>query len=284
MPVIILVEEIESQGSRVISLDYERFLSGHYFHPYRVLREKPLFVLPWKSSNGRIHQLQSFDKGKVLCAASEDNSIVIIDLQGGPLQTVYPFKDQFGAPIKSGDHNHINSICYADNLIYFLAYKAGDKSMIGCLGEDGLVHGFFMQPRGYHDIYPHKNGFLTCDTFGREEYGRIISESGCWMSKYLEENAIAPRGVARDGSEWVFGYSHKGPRQKRFSGNGGLITTQDGVNPELTISLPSSQVYQIVPLKIEGDAHLKCQVNLYYHLEKVFGQATMLGQFEKISG
>ena len=124
--------------------------------------------------------------------------------------------------------------------VYFVAYKAGLESLIWHIDRYAGIVGWFIEPRGFHDLYRTDSGFFTCDTFGKDERGAIISKTGPFMERY----ACAPRGIGRSGDEWIFGYSHKGPRSKRFKGKGGIIIWDDKTEPKRVI-IPSSQVFQI---------------------------------------
>jgi hypothetical protein len=234
-------------SSKVIGTNYNDIVSGYYFSNQNLKNAEILFDLPFTSNNGRIHQItySRFENTpELLIAASEDNSIVKIDLRNLKITKIYPFCDLFGASIKRFDHNHINSVIKIEDAIYFVAYKAGDSSLIGYI-KNGVVFGWQVSPKGYHDFFPRMTGFITCDTFGEKESGRVITENGCLLERFFEINSFAPRGVGGDQEELIIGHSHKGPRSKRFAGNGGLIIIQKDREPRY-VELPASQIYQII--------------------------------------
>ena len=269
---IALVDEMEPRLSRVVILDRSSLLAGKYYWPNSAVSLPAIFEQPYNSTNGRIHQLMAVGDATILCAASEMNAVAKIDLPSGAIDLVHPFSDQFGYPIKSGDHNHINSVFADDDGVYFVAYKAGHSSMIGHIDSAGSLFGWAVEPKGYHDIYRTDHGFLVCDTFGRYEHGAIVSERGSLISDFMMHHALAPRGVGRDGDEWIFGYSHKGPRAKRFAGNGGLIVMRNE-KPDL-ISLPSAQIYQIV--QTDGSPMTTQTSGLRKALTSTFGSPSIL--------
>lgn len=266
--------------SKVISANTSELLHGNLSTNSALKKADVLFIQPFYSNNGRIHQI-TFTKVReeLLIAASEENSIVKIDLQSNKTSKIYPFSDCFGVPIKNFDHNHINSAIRIGDVIYFVAYKAGDSSLIGYL-QEGEVFGWLVNPKGYHDFYPTDTGFITCDTFGNAEHGRVLTEAGCLLPEYFEEKDFAVRGIAGDDQELLIGHSHKGPRSKRFKGKGGLIIIQRHHDAKY-FQLPAAQVYQIIR---EDGGYISqpetCSHNAMKNLlDSQFGPARRIGRY-----
>lgn len=277
---VYVVEELEPNKSRVLKLDKERLLQAKYFCPSSILTKRSVFTQPYRSTNGRIHQLIYTQDGNLLVAATEMNAIASVNGRTGEVRKIYPFRDRFSAPITGFDHNHINSVLFANDCIYFVAYKAGASSLIGEISREGAVQGWFANPTGYHDIYETDSGFLTCDTFGNDEHGSVISEAGPIHASFFESRACALRGISRTGDEWIFGHSHKGARAKRFDGKGGIVLVQDGGDP-VYIELPASQVYQIA--RTDGQMLTDNPARLGRALRDAFGTAVPLGDAKIIS-
>lgn len=219
---------------RELLLDKGTFRKDKYSHI--------LYEVPTKSSNGRIHQLTITVDGHLLFANTGRNSIVRLAPETGDIEEITPFPDRFGEPILD-DHNHINSVVEYDGMIFFVAYKAGDKSLIGCI-KGPEAKGFFYENQGGHDIYKTNSGFLFLDTFGQGK-GHAITENGRIYTEFLGQGTgYVLRGGAGNNAEWILGHSHKGPRKKRFEGRGGLIVIkQDRCS---YVELPAAQIYQII--------------------------------------
>lgn len=235
----------EHMSSFVTVVKLDELLGGALFDHKALMQREVLYKQPFPSPNGRVHQLAFCGwKKRLLIASSQNNAILVLD-DSGKKKLISPFLDGFGIPIRF-DHNHINSVLPVEDVLYFVSYKAGGKSMIGYL-EDGEGYGWHVGPIGFHDIFPTRSGFLACDTFGDLEHGRVLTESGELLEDYFLANDRAPRGAAGNSTEMVIGHSHKGPRSKRFKGFGGLIRVDAQGQPEY-IPLPVAQVYQIVGL------------------------------------
>lgn len=235
----------EEMSSFVTRVDLDDLLNGGYFDQKALMNREVLYRQPFPSPNGRIHQLAYCTRERrLLIASSQSNAIVSIE-ESGERKILYPFLDKFGVPIRF-DHNHINSVLPVKGALYFVSYNAGGKSMIGCI-RDGESLGWHVGPVGFHDIFPTASGFISCDTFGDLEHGRVLTESGELLEQYFLESGRAPRGAAGTVSEVLIGHSHKGPRSKRFKGFGGVIRVDDMERPEY-IELPVAQVYQIIRL------------------------------------
>jgi WD40 repeat protein len=89
--VAVVVDEISPRESRILVLDYKKLLAGRYFHAYKVMRYRPEYVQTYRSNNDRLHALASQKNGNVLCAASEENAIVVFDLESGDCKKYFPF-------------------------------------------------------------------------------------------------------------------------------------------------------------------------------------------------
>jgi hypothetical protein len=234
--------------SRVISAQLSDLINGKFLCKSTLYNQEEIYIQFFSSNNGRIHQVsyspENNGKDHIIISASNENCIVKYNLYSKKYTKIFPFLDKFDVPIKNFDHNHINSAIKIGNTIYFVAYKAGSSSLIGYL-KDAHVYGWQVYPKGFHDFYPTTTGFLSCDTFGNAEHGRVLSEQGYLCPDFFKKNDLAPRGIAGDEQELLIGHSHKGPRSKRFKGRGGLIAVKSGKEPEY-IQLPAAQVYQIV--------------------------------------
>jgi len=209
--------------------------------------EEVIYEMPFKSTNGRIHQLSCDRKGHFYAALANRNSILRFakSENGWNFEEFTPFGDRFGAPILF-DHNHINSVLSQNDFLLFVAYKAGTGSMIGVMRDDRVL-GFRYPNKGMHDIFITKTGFLCFDTFGGsgDPGGRPITESGPTRSPVFDRPpGYVLRGAAQFGTETLYGHSHKGERSKRFDGNGGILHFSGGCFSYY--SIPSAQVYQIV--------------------------------------
>lgn len=213
-----------------------------------------LHRMPFSNSNGRIHQISFWrDAGTksnshLMISETDRNCIFLLNLSDDSNKTIYPFSDHFSSPIRDWDHNHINSVVCVDGIIYFVAYKGlEDASFIGYL-KDQKVFGWHAHPRGFHDLIPTSTGFLTCDTFGRDEHGRLLDENGYRNQEFFEQYDMAPRGIVCSDEELLVGHSHKGPRSKRYLGKGGLILINSVGEPKY-YEMPWSQTYSIIPEK-----------------------------------
>lgn len=265
-------------SSFIIKGTTKELLNGEYFNHKKLKKRKTLYKQPFSSSNGRIHQIALDPKSNdLLVAASQENSIIVIS-DNGQKRRLSPFLDKFDVPILF-DQNHINSVLPIEDVIYFLSYKAGGRSMI-CYMKNGQTFGWNAGATGYHDILPTHDGFLTCDTFGALGHGKIMNQDGEMLQKYFEEFDYAPRGAAGSRNEILIGHSHKGPRSKRFQGNGGLIVIEEK-NKATYVELPASQVYQIV--QKNGTQFIpieKCNHNDFKQLlTKRFGNEIQIGPY-----
>lgn len=74
----------------------------------------------------------------------------------------------------------------------------------------------------------------------------VLTENGLFERLCFEERSFAPRGVAGTAGEIVIGHSHKGPRTKRFSGNGGLIIKNSRRGTPFHVELLATQIYQFI--------------------------------------
>lgn len=238
-----------------------------------------IYEVSYKSSNERIHQLTLCHDGRILIANTGRNSLTMLETDVGVISEITPFTDNFGQPILS-DHNHINSVIQYDGVIYFVAYKANRKSLIGYI-IDNNAYGFFYENQGVHDIYKTNSGFIFLDTFGNGK-GNIVTEQGNFCSEYLKQgDGFVPRGAAGYDNEWLIGHSHKGPRSKRYDGHGGVIKF-DGSRCDY-LELPAAQVYQV--LKYDG-SYFDCSRNkthLFTQLESYFGPASHLGEIVSLT-
>lgn len=238
-----IVDESVPGVSRVISVPLDALLDGKLFSPLKARHFPTIYRQIFRSTSERIHQITTAESGELLVAATGENAIAMCDPATGETTHLYPFLDRFAEPIKGFDHNHINSVVRTDEGILFVAYKAGEQSLIGLI-RDGEFCGWRIGPQGFHDIFPTETGFVTCDTFGDESAGRIITEDGLFMGDFLSANGCAPRGINRTADEWIVGHSHKGPRFKRFKGKGALIV-KHGRGEPVYCEMPAAQIYQI---------------------------------------
>lgn len=255
--------------SRLVVVNKKDLLKGKYLKKNELKKAKVLYQQSFRSNNGRIHQINynGFENDGGVATLTEENSILYFKKEKN-IKKIYPFVDRFGSVIKDFDHNHINSAIFIDGIIYFVAYKAGDSSLIGFI-QGGRVYGWRVFPRGYHDFYPTATGFITCDTFGKEEHGRIVTENGPFRPDYFQANSFCPRGVAGGDQELLIGHSHKGPRSKRFKGNGGLIIFKNKGKPRY-VELPAAQIYQIV--RDDGEHFISQQLCTHKGMVEILSQ------------
>lgn len=255
--------------SRVVKAAVQDLLEGRLFgQPDRL---PVLYEQPFRSNNGRIHQMEAVGSSDhlggpgLLIAATDENCIVSVDWSGRVSGKAYPFLDGFGEPIRSVDHNHINTVTAADGGIYFVAYKSDrESSFIGYLSR-GHVFGWRVPPRGFHDLELTRTGFLACDTFGSDGSGRVLSEEGVYQEDFFKRRDLVPRGISANCQETVVGHSYKGPRSKRYDGNGGLVVAREGAPPEFA-SMPWAQTYDVTDvgmqkLRAEREDSLRAALN-----------------------
>lgn len=270
--------EPDEMASFITKLDLGRLLNGEYFDQKVLMANEVIYKQPFPSPNGRIHQLSYCQNKQLLyAAASQINSIITISADGTK-KRISPFLDRFGVPILY-DQNHINSVLPMPGAIYFVSYNAGGRSMV-CSLVNGEFFGWPVGDIGYHDIFPTRTGFITCDTFGELEHGRVLTEEGELAREFFLERDCAPRGAAGTEVETLIGHSHKGPRSKRFQGKGGLIIVDDSMNVEY-VELPASQIYQII--RMDGihfvPHHTCCHDVLRKFLTNRFGEPHSLGPY-----
>ncbi|MEO5802492.1 MAG: hypothetical protein ABIR24_03115 [Verrucomicrobiota bacterium] len=213
------------------------------------LKFSEIFRVPINKS-GRIHQI-GFYNDALAVAQTCSNSIVFLNPSSGEiLSECRPFRDRFGTAI-GGDHNHINSISQCGECLLFCAYKAGPTAMIGLLHEN-RVKGYPIRNKGAHDVYLSGKTLYYSDTFGGT-FTDESSECGFLMANKIRVDeeffnkppGFAIRGVSQRGPELVVGHSHKGPRAKRFDGNGALFRIVENKVVQ-TVKTPFAQVYDIV--------------------------------------
>lgn len=146
--------------------------------------------------------------------------------------------------------NHINSVCARNGYVLFVAKRAGHQSLVAIL-EGDRVTAYGHRNTGVHDLYPTRDGFLFCDTFGpaaaENAGGCLVSEDGEFDGAYFRSRKLTVRGLAGDpGNELLIGNSHRGQRQTRFSGHGSILVARGGrVMDEIRLQ-HSAQVYQII--------------------------------------
>ncbi|MEP6662294.1 MAG: hypothetical protein ABJC04_01400 [Verrucomicrobiota bacterium] len=204
------------------------------------------------NKKGRIHQI-NFYHDTLAVTLTAENSIAFLNPSSGEiLSECSPFRDGFGAAI-GGDHNHINSLSQCGESLLFCAYKAGTGALIGIISGK-RVQGYPVKNKGAHDVYISGRTLFYSDTFGAM-FGEGRSECGFLMSNnqpvdemfFNQPPGFAIRGICQRGEEMIVGHSHKGPRSKRFAGNGALLRiVKDKVVQTLTV--PFAQVYDIVGL------------------------------------
>jgi hypothetical protein len=217
------------------------------------LRFSEIFRTP-TSKSGRIHQI-AFYNDQLAVAHTDGNAILFLCPDSGELLSeCRPFRDHFGDPIP-GDHNHLNSVSQCGECLLFCAYKAGDRALLGVLHGD-RVKAYPIRNVGAHDIHLEGRNLWHSDTFGLS-----VDKGGDGCGYPMKNNRrvdgesfSAPpgkvmRGVAGTGEELLVGHSHKGPRAKRYDGNGSIIRlVGEKVVGETTV--PFSQVYDI--LRLDG--------------------------------
>lgn len=228
------------------------------------------------NKSGRIHQIAFYGEtlGATLTSA---NSIIFLDGESGAvLSECAPFRDAFGEIIR-GDHNHINSLSQSGDCLLFCAYRAGATGMIGVVHEN-RVKGYPARNRGAHDVSLSGDMLYYSDTFGGrgKECGFLMANNSPVDKEFFEKPpGYAIRGFSQTGDELILGHSHKGPRAKRFDGNGALFRLVNG-KVQQTIRTPFAQVYDIV--RADGKHFEKTSAfttwqAINQHLETVLGPA-----------
>lgn len=209
-------------------------------------RFQELYGYQTLGSNERIHQIFC-SRDHLWAANTGRDTLLKFNLHSTQLEAEWPlFSDAFGKPILYDNH-HLNSVAAYGELVVFVAYRAGNGSLIGVI-HDGQVTGFHYKNKGVHDIFLTHDNFVFCDTFGGNK-----ADSGGWAvdrSGVLDETFFSRppgrivRGVAGDEGELVLGHSHKGERRKRFEGHGSLLVLRER-KVVAEIVLPCAQVYQV---------------------------------------
>lgn len=206
------------------------------------------------SKNGRYHQICFIDD-RLAVTATDNNAILFLDpMSGETIAECLPFRDHFGVPM-SGDHNHINSVSQCGECLLFCAYKAGKRALL-CVLHGDRVKAYPISNVGAHDIHLEGRNLWHSDTFGHPEDD---GGDGCGYPMknnrpvdaefFSKPPGKVMRGIAGTGEELLVGHSHKGPRAKRYDGNGSIIRLVGEKVIEET-AVPFSQVYDI--LRLDG--------------------------------
>lgn len=262
-----------SGTSYVVKLDKESLIEGSYFGRLRKKKKVALYKQSFRSSNGRIHEIH-YDShlNRLLICATDKNSIDEVKPDGRIFRRS-PFLDKEGKPVV-WDREHLNTVLSFGDDIFFVAYKVGGRSMIGLL-SGGEVFGWFADSQGFHNLVPTGRGFLTCDTFGQRENGRVLDQDGFFSMSSMA--GVAPRGIVHSNLETLIGHSHKGPRSKRFHGFGALVRVENGGRSSY-IPLPASQVYSIAGIWPDNTSEpTPSSEELKSYLRRRFGEQKYIG-------
>lgn len=214
---------------------------------FRLLR-----VVETKYHNERIHQLH-VRGGRIAVANTRTNSILLLDAETGKLiLDIYPISDSTGFPIKN-DHNHINSVYQAGEVLFFAAHSAGRiGSFLGYI-HGGRVTASGFPNRGIHDIIPTSDGLVFSDTFGASladfRGGGNLVVGGRAVLPSIGEKGFMIRGVAGSQTELVVGHSNHGNRADRFKANGALLVLER-LELKCVNEVPFSQVHDII--RVDG--------------------------------
>ena len=214
---------------------------------FRLLR-----TIETRYHNERIHQIHA-RADKLAVTSTRSNSILVLDAHSGDLLLdIYPLCDATGFPI-STDHNHVNSVYVAGDVIFFVAHNAGNiGSFVGFIHGDRVVASGFLH-RGVHDIAPTKRGLLYSDTFGAstKDYrgGGNLRIGRSTLLPTGHEKGLMVRGFAGTDNEMLVGHSHLGRRADRFKASGALLVLVGGEVKSMS-TMPFSQVYDII--RIDG--------------------------------
>lgn len=255
----------------------------------RPLDLREIYRFELTSTNQRIHQL-AMTGDAVWAANTGKNCLTRIDRETGETEHLFPFVDRFGNPIE-GDNNHINSVTVCGDALLFVAYRAGDTSLVG-LTDGETVVGFPYENVGAHDIHLRGEDVYFSDTFGA--YGTERPDAGGWLVKNGEPvdpgsfeagDGYIVRGIAGEPGRTVVGHSHKGDRQNRFDGPGALLVLEDGALVD-EFETPFSQVYDIVRSDgrtFEEDAALHGFDAIYERFSDVLGSPTYKAEIARES-
>lgn len=217
--------------------------------PGRSFGFEEIYALDVTESNARIHQIFLRD-GVLFVANTGRDTILRISADTGEIVEEIPvFFDSFGSPIIYDNH-HLNSVSVYGSTILFVAYAAGDGSLLGVFdAEARSIEGFRYRNRGVHDLFLTNGGFIGCDTFACKEasdrHGCVFDEQGAIDGDFWRSRRAFPRGIAGSDGEWLVGSSFEGSRKERFKGRGEIFVFGERRN-RAALPLPASQVYQII--------------------------------------
>lgn len=199
----------------------------------------------------RVHQI-SASRGKLFIAVTGENRIDVIDANSGSRDnSIFPFRDEFGAPVQGHAH-HINSLHHDGQRLWFLSHnrQSGRGSRAGFIDLENLdVYSIETDNRGCHDIFPTRKALVVLDTFGSES-DDFQTGGGLIINHRREKPPInlSPlmlRGIAGVGEDWILGTSFHGKRQDRYRGNGGLALI-DAQGEWSYFEMPWSQTYDMI--------------------------------------
>ena len=217
------------------------------FESGRSFSFKVIYRLRTASSNERIHGLYWGDKALWVANTARNTLLKIDPDEARVTDEVAVILDRFDRPVLY-NNNHINSVSEYGGIVMFVAYRAGEQSMIGVY-DGASVTGYGYPRAGVHDIFLTETGFMLCDTFGenqQESGGALITEQGPFDPSYFKQPpGFIVRGMAGTPDEFLIGHSHKGERSKRFDGHGAILVARDGKVVD-RFDVQPAQVYQII--------------------------------------
>lgn len=227
-----------------------------FFNEKRPYKFQELYSERIFTSSHRIHQI-CVAEDSLWVANTPRNTLLQIDRHSGKkICEIAPFRDRFGAPVLY-DNNHINSVFPCGDCLLFVAYRAGNKSLIGVYGNHKIV-GYGYENVGVHDIFITRDDIIFSDTFGPgkpDSGGYLIVNGKPFHPEFFEPSpGFIVRGVSGNGSEMLIGHSHKGIRSERFKGTGSLLISKNGKVTD-RYQLPFAQVYDIIHVSGQSFKH-----------------------------
>jgi len=265
--------------SMVLSMSLAKVLAGD-----GVVRPKILWGHMESSFNGRIHQIAA--EGDCLWLANTDeNTLIRIRKDDGALmQTVAPFADEFGLPLRGARVHHINSVsCYGGVVFFTAFYPFSGKSLVGVFDNESLAC-FEYPNEGAHDIHVSEGRVYVSDSFGpggpRAATGGFVVRDGAVFpsSPPVADKPYMVRGFVETKGEFVVGLSGLITNGKIGVSHqrGGVAVWDAHGDCTQVVDMPFSQCNDLIRtdgLHFETKSSLESFDDAATMLEKAFGSA-----------